>query len=56
MILSGSVRAENEVGNSSLSCSNNTLPYLPQREDIDYSLVQVNEAFSLNVSVMVRCV
>ena len=50
------IKAENEVGNSSLSCSNNTLPNLPQREDIDYSLVQVNEAFSLNVSVMVRCV
>ena len=50
------IRAENEVGNSSLSCNNNTFPYLPQREDIDYSLVQVNEAFSLNVSVMVRCV
>ena len=48
------IRAENEVGNSSLSCNNNTFPYLPQREDIDYSLVQVNEAFSLNVSVMVR--
>ena len=50
------IRAENEVGNSSLSCNNNTFPYSPQREDIDYSLVQVNEAFSFNVSVMVRCV
>ena len=42
------------VGNSSWSCSDNMLPYLPQREDIEYSLVQVNEAFSLNVTVMVR--
>ena len=50
------ITAENEVGNSSLFCSNNTFPYLPQREDIDYSLVQVNEAFSLNVTAMVRYV
>ena len=50
------VRAENVVGNSSLFCINNTLPYLPLREDIDYSLVQVNDTFSLNVIVMVRCV
>ena len=48
------LRAENEVGNSSWSCNNSALPYLPQREDIEYSLVQVNEAFSLNVTVMVR--
>ena len=50
------VGVENVVGNSSLFCIDNTLPYLPQREDLDYSLVQVNEAFSLNVTVMVRCV
>ena len=48
------IRAENEVGNSSWSCINNMLPYLPQREDIEYSLVQVNEVFSLNVTVVVR--
>ena len=48
------IRAENVVGNSSWSCINNMLPYLPQREDIEYSLVQVNEAFSLNVTVAVR--
>ena len=50
------IRAENEVGNSSCSWINNTLPYLPQREDIEYYLDQVNEAFSLNVTVMVRCI
>ena len=49
------IRAENEVGNSSGSCANNTLPYLPQREgDIEYSLVQVNESLSLNVTAVVR--
>ena len=48
------IRAENVVGNSSWSCINNMLPYLPQREDIEYSLVQVNEAFTLNVTVVVR--
>ena len=49
-----SIRAENVVGNSSWSFINNILPYLPQRQDIEYSLVQVNEAFSLNVTVVVR--
>ena len=48
------IRAENVVGNSSWSCINNMLPYLPQREDIEYSLAQVNEAFTLNVTVVVR--
>ena len=48
------IRAENEMGNSSWSCINNMLPYLPQREDIEYFLVQVNEVFSLNVTVVVR--
>ena len=48
------IRAENEVGNSSWSCNNNALPYLPPSDDIEYSLLQVNEAFSLNVTVVVR--
>ena len=48
------IRAENVVGSSSWSCINNILPYLPQTEDTEYSLVQVNEAFTLNVTVMVR--
>ena len=48
------IRAENDVGNSSCSCNNYTLPYLPQREDIEYSLVPVNEALSLNVTLLVR--
>ena len=48
------IRAENEVGNSSCSWINNTLPYLPQREDIEYSLVHVNEIFSLNMTIVVR--
>ena len=48
------IRAKNEVGNSSCSWINNTLPYLPQREDIKYSLFQVNNTFSLNVTVMVK--
>ena len=48
------IRAENVVGSSSWSCIINILPYLPHSEDIEYSLVQVNEAFSLNVTVMVR--
>ena len=48
------IRAENVVGNSSWSCFSDTLPYLPQSEDIEHFLVQVNEAFSLNVTVLVR--
>ena len=48
------IRAENVVGNSSWSCKNNVLPNLPQREDIEYSLIQVDEAFSSNVTVVVR--
>ena len=49
------IRAENVIGNSSWSCVNNALPYLPQREgDIEYSLVQVNEVLSLNVTAVVR--
>ena len=48
------IRAENEVGNSSWSCFNKALTYLPQREgDIEYSLVQVHEVFSLNVTAVV---
>ena len=50
------MRAENEVGNSSWSCFSDVLPYLPQSEEIEYSIVQVNEAFTLNVRVMVGCV
>ena len=48
------IRAENDVGNSSWSCNNNALPYLPQSEDIEHFLVQVNKTFSLSVIVMVR--
>ena len=48
------IRAENDVGNSSLSYNNNALPYLPQSEDIEHFLVQVDKTFSLNVTVMVR--
>ena len=48
------IRAKNEVGNSSCSWINNTLPYLPQHEYIEYSLFQVNNTFSLNVTVMVK--
>ena len=48
------IRAENVVGNSSCSCINNTLPYLPHKNVEQHSLVQVNETFSLNVTVMVK--
>ena len=48
------IRAENDVGNSSWSCTNSALPYIPQSEDIKILLVRVNEAFSLNVTVLVR--
>ena len=48
------IRAENVVGNSYWSFINDILPYLPQRQDIEYSLVQVDETFSLNVTVVVR--
>ena len=48
------IRAENEVENSSWSCNNTALPYLPPSNDMEYSLVQVNEAVSLNVTVVVR--
>ena len=47
-------RAENEVGSSSWSCNNGALPFLLQSEDITLFLVRVNEAFSLNVTVLVR--
>ena len=50
------IRAENEVGNSSWSYINNTLPYLPTSEAIEYFLVPDNEGFTLNVTLMVRCV
>ena len=48
------IRANNDVGNSSWSCNNSVLPYIPQSEDIKLLLVRVNEAFSLNVTVLVR--
>ena len=48
------IRAENDVGNSSWSCTNSALPYIPQIEDIKLLLVRVNETFSLNVTVLVR--
>ena len=48
------MRAKNEVGNSSWSCFSDALPYLPQSKDIEHLLVRVNEAFFLNVTVMVR--
>ena len=48
------IRAENVVGNSSQFCINSALPYIPQSEDIKLLLVRVNEAFSLNVTVLVR--
>ena len=50
------IRAENEVGNSSWSCINDTLPYLPTNETIEYFLVPDNGGFTLNVIAMVRCV
>ena len=50
------IRAENVVGSSSWSCNNSALPFLPQSEDIEHILVPVNETFSLNVTVEVRCV
>ena len=48
------MRAKNEVGNSSWSCFSDALPYLPQSKDIEHLLVRFNEAFFLNVTVMVR--
>ena len=48
------IRAENDVGNSSWSCNNGALPYTPQSEDIKLFLIRFNEAFSLNVTVLVR--
>ena len=48
------IRAKNDLGNRSWSCNNSALPYIPQSEDIKLLLVRVNEAFSLNVTVLVR--
>ena len=48
------MRAKNEVENSSWTCFSDALPYLPQSEDIEHFLVRVNEAFTLNVTVVVR--
>ena len=50
------IRAENEVGNSSWSYINNTLPYLPTSEAIEYFLVPDKDGFTLNVTLLVRCV
>ena len=47
------VRAKNVVGTSFWSCNESVLPYLPQSEDIEFFQVQVNESFSLDVTVMV---
>ena len=47
------IRAENVVGNSSWSCINNTLPFLPRMEEIEYVLVLVDEKFSLKVTLKV---
>ena len=48
------ITAKNEVENSSWSCNNSALPYLPQSEDIEHFLVRDSEGFFLNVTVMVR--
>ena len=48
------ITAKNEVGNSSWSCNNSALPYLPQSEDIEHFLVRDSEGFFLNVTVLVR--
>ena len=48
------IRAENDVGNTSWSCNNSALPFIPQSGDIKLFLVQVIDAFSLNVTVLVR--
>ena len=48
------ITAQNDVGNSSWSCNNSALPYIPESEDIKLFLVRVNEAFSLTVTVLVR--
>ena len=48
------IRAENVVGNSSWSCFNDTLPYLPRTENVEYSIVSHNESIHLNVRIMVR--
>ena len=42
------------VEKSSWSCNNSALHYLPQREDIEHFLVGPDEAFTLNVTVMVN--
>ena len=48
------IKAENEAGNSSPFCYRDALPFLPHGKDIKYFLIRDNEAFSLNVTVMVR--
>ena len=48
------IRAENDVGNSSWSCIESALPYLPQSKNIEHFLVQVNGTFSFNVTIVVR--
>ena len=48
------IKAENVVGNSSWSCVNNTLPFLPSVENIHYALSRFNDYFTLTVTILVR--
>ncbi len=47
------ITATNIVGQSSPSCVNKTLPYIPSTNDIEYSLFRVGDSYSLNVTLQV---
>ncbi len=47
------ITATNIVGQSPPSCVNKTLPYIPSTNDIDYSLISMEESYSLNLTIQV---
>ncbi len=47
------ITATNMVGQSLPSCVNKALPYIPSTNDIEYSLMRVEDSYSLNLKVLV---
>ncbi len=47
------ITATNIVGQSPPSCVNETLPYIPTTNDIEYSLFRVGDSYSLNLTIQV---
>ncbi len=47
------ITATNIVGQSPLSCVNKTLPYVPSRNNMEYTLFRVGDSYSLNLTIQV---